>query len=138
MEINGWTGTSADGQNRETLKTQYDSYLNQCYANEKNQIDKEDKTKAFMYSAIGLLIAGAIGLFTVLPLGIICLIAGAVFLIKSSGATKNHALSISNLNQKYSGLQMNGENTLNKCLDQWNEVQKTVSDFENSGIENVA
>ncbi len=138
LAINGWTGTSADGQNRENLKTQYDSYLNQCYANEKNQIDKEDKTKAFMYSAIGLLIAGAIGLFTVLPLGIICLIAGAVLLIKSSGAKKNHALSISNLNQKYSGLQMNGENTLNKCLDQWNEVQKTVSDFENSGIENVA
>lgn len=136
LNVNGWVGTTKDGNNYDQLCVDYDNYIvNRC--NQEVVSAKTNAPKKWKIATIVLLVIGVLFLITVLPLGIITLIVAAFCAFKISSSKKHIIANINAINQKYADMRVQGKNKISSCITQWNGTKNIVYEFKNGPIREI-
>lgn len=124
--VNGWTGSSADGQNAEALKADYRNYLAAGYAKEETEDAKRYNSKPLLVTGVVLLILGVILCIVMLPLGIASLIGCIGAFAGSYKKKKDGEKAAASRRSKYSSLDASGSAEIDSCLGEWRNAKGTA------------
>lgn len=137
IRLNGWSGQTTDGGNAAELHTAYDSFLESQKSAEKAQIAATLNPKRWSIFAAVAAGLGLLGVVTVPPLGILCLIVGAGLFLYSNKVKKTAAASLAELEQKYQKFSQEGNTEIDQCLAQWNAARSTAQRFASAKPEHI-
>lgn len=136
MNIDGWMGSTTDGNNYNQLYTDYDEYLSKRCSQEVITAST-NAPRNWKIASISLGIFALIMLIVALPIGVMSLLgAGAcAFMIKKS--KKDIHANIIAINQKYEDMSIQGKNKIEACINQWNNTKNIVNQFINEPIRDI-
>lgn len=136
LNVDGWTGTTEDGNNAEELCRAFETELTQRRTQALEKASRSNE-KAMMIGAIVLAVLGVLGLFAFAGLGIL-LLAGAGFLVFCSfNAKKKTAEKLEAIEQDYTVRIANGKAKINQATTQWKEAQNVVYQFESKPVREI-
>lgn len=128
MNIDGWVGTTTDGNNYNQLCANYDNYMAGRCNNEIMNV-ATNKPKRWMISTILLGVIAVIMLFSVLPLGILCALGAVMCWLEINKSKKDINNKITIINQRYENMVVQGKNKISDCISQWYETKNIVHQF---------
>lgn len=132
MNICGWQGRTADGQNVAYLQNEFNNFLNNKYVQEK-AVAAKSRFTMWMILAIVAGVLGIIGFATgTAILGIIGIVCGIGFLVKMLGDKKEVASRVESLNQRYTNMRNYGQAEIYNCCMQWQDARAKAYNFENA------
>lgn len=136
LNVEGWTGTSADGDNAEQLCADFERYMGErCAADIQKANNNGFQMKQI--AAIILAVIGVISLIFLWPLGCVML-AAAAFLAYNAYKTKNNtAKRVESIRQDYEMRSVNGKNKINNVLNQWSAARNVVLTFESNPVREI-
>lgn len=136
LNVNGWVGKTTDGNNYTQMCADYDTYLQNCYQNEKTAIEK-NTPKMWMISAIILAFIGLIMCFVALPLGIIMLVGAGFCGINIVNSKKKIEKKVNQLNEHYNNISIQGKEQIKACVEQWNQIRNVTYQFNSKPIREI-
>lgn len=136
LNVNGWVGKTADGNNYTQMCADYDAYLQGCYQNEKAAIEK-NSPKVWKFSCIALAVLGLIMCCAVPPIGIIMLIGAGVCGVNIVTSKKKIEKNVSQLNERYNDMSVQGKEQIKACVEQWNQIKNVTYQFNSKPIREI-
>ena len=136
LNVDGWVGTSADGNNTEELCRNFEKEMMQRRTDELKRATRS-KEKAMLISAIVLAVIGVIGLFANAVAGIILLVGAGVLVGLSFKAKKETTEKINAIEQDYARRIVNGKAKINHTAAQWKEAKAVVYQFESNPVREI-
>ena len=136
MNVNGWSGRTADGSNSEQLCTEYAKFLSDNCGQELERA----QTKAPLFWLIGAgftAVLAIIALFTVTPLGILLLLGAGACVFMSFMSKKKIANRMEEIKEKYRNMDAAGKHKIMACVAQWNDARSTVQRFDQNPVESL-
>lgn len=137
INVNGWTGTTADGSNLNQLCTDYDSYLSECCRREVEIAANTKEPRNWIIGAISLGVFALIMMIVAFPFGILLALGAGACMFMNFKSKRNIDTNIANINQKYMDLGVQGKNKIATCVNQWTEVRNVVNQFANEPIKEI-
>lgn len=136
LNINGWTGTTADGGNAAALQNDYEQYMLNEWRLKLNAISSSKQTGMLITAAIFavlsiilLLVAGPVAIATI-AVAIICLVSGI-------NAKKTNQAMIQSTNMKYRRKIDEGKLQIYEALGEWREARNIVSIHESKELPDI-
>ncbi len=139
LEINGWTGVSRTGEEGETLRSSYTTFLEQHKAEELAKATSGPDTKKLKLAGLITLVAGIILAFPLMPVGIIAIAVGCYLMIHGRGIEGRREQAKEDIEKIYSKLADEGLHEIDVALSQWQKARSSA--MELSGLldmQNVA
>ena len=136
LNVDGWTGTSADGSNAEELCQNFENAMTQRRTDELQKASRS-KEKVMLISAIVLAVLGVIGLFGNVVVGVLMLAGAGVLVFLSFKAKKTTTERINAIEQDYARRIINGKAKINHTAAQWKEAKAVVYQFESNPVREI-
>ena len=136
LNVDNWSGVTADGTNAAALHRDYESYMQQELQQQLDNVNtKKPKQRKILAAAIGGL--GVIGLFIAAPLGIAALIAAVVCFLTSRGADNVNNQQIAAIHAEYDAKIVDGNKKIDEILAEWKNAKTIVESFESGSIPDI-
>jgi len=137
INVNGWTGVTADGSNRDALLSDYEQFMN--YHRQKQVTEAKSKTPTIMLVlSIILALLGIIVMAAVNPaLGFVMLIPAIIFFILSFTTRSSAKKKVRQVNSNFDEQTAAGKQQIVDTIGEWCYVKSMVADFENQPMRNV-
>lgn len=136
LNVDTWSGTTADGENADALHRGYESHMQQerqqALGTVKSNKPKQRKIKAAVLGAISLIF-----LFLFAPLGIAGLIGAGICFFSSGSVDKANKQQIININEEYDAKIAAGHKQIDDIIAEWKNAKEIVAGFENSDIPDI-
>lgn len=126
LTVNGWSGTTKDGNNINALYNSYDEHLQRKYQDEKARLESFN-TNILLYIAIAIAAVGIIPcVMGMVGFGIVLFVAAAVLALYSVKVKSDRENKLASLASEYKNMSENGKNVIRNCIEQWNEIKGVV------------
>ena len=136
IKVEDWIGTSSDGANAATLKSNFEQHMEQCRASALQDVQTK-KPKSLKIVALVLAILGIASLFIAIPLAIAFFIAAGVSFFCSKTAVKNIAKNTVSVNEDYDSRIQTGKQNIDETLNEWGAARKIVQTFESQAMRDI-
>ena len=136
INVEGWTGTSSDGDNYVQLSADFDNFIEKRRERDiENAMTKTPK-KWLIASIISAVMAVAM-LFAALPVGIGLLVVAGVCLISKFNAQKDIRNKVARINEDYDELSKLGKQNISDCLNEWVQVKNITEKFDSEPVRDI-
>lgn len=130
MAVGGWTGSTINGANQQTLVDDYKKYMEAKRQTELQDVPKDKAKKRKTWAVIWAVI-GVILLFSpIFPVGIAGLVVALFNFLGIKKANETMLETFRAINTKYNDKITQGEVQIGNILQEWNQAQSMVSTFE--------
>lgn len=136
MNVDGWSGTSEDGNNADELCRAFETEMTNRRAAEIEKASRNNE-KTMKIIAIVLAVLGVVCLFAIPIFGVLLLAGAAVLAYFSFKAKKTTAEKIKAIEQDYTNRIANGKAKINHTTAQWKEAKDVVYQFESNPIKEI-
>lgn len=133
LSVNGWTGTSANGENTASLLQSYEHYTEEKRGSEIAAVEKTTP-KAFTIAAAVCAALALLGLALSPVITVLALIAAAFFGVKVLTFKRVKERKIEKINQNCDALAEDGKKHITASLSQWQEIKKHTDRFGSNPI----
>lgn len=136
IEVDGWEGKSADGQNVEELQNSFEKAMEVKRVQEQNKVTVS-RPQLLTIGAGVLGVAGLIGLFLSLFVGIVLLGGGVALLLSSMHEKKSINENLARINQAFDERIAGGKKQIAATLLEWSKARNLVKDFESQKMPDI-
>ena len=150
IQMDGWQGSTSDGNNLGQLKQEYVQSINRARANRLQELSSAQVT-GFPMSVLIMLICAAAGivfgvigiaterhgLAALIVLGIFCGILALVFYMKTQKSNAAIAEQIQTTNRNYDTMLQEGTQKIDRIVYQWMQAKHQVYQFEHNPVREV-
>ena len=136
INVEGWTGTSTDGNNYMQLSTDFDNFIEKRKAQDIEKVMTKNPRRWLIASIIAAVMAIAM-LFVAAPVGIGLLVVAAVCLLSKFGSEKDIKKKVARINEDYEALSKRGKENISDCLNEWVQVKEITTRFDNEPVRDI-
>lgn len=135
MTIDGWSGTTATGEDADRLCADYERAMTAKMQQEDAAMNRKKPQQLTILAAV-LAVAGVLGLIVAAPIGVALLVAAAgTFFAGVPGAKKGLVKQEEQIQQSYAETIEQGKRRIQNTAEQWRRAKKIVE--ENQNVENT-
>lgn len=133
LSVNGWNGTSEDGENTASLQQSYVAYNEEKRTSEIKAVENSTPKK-FIIAAVVCAVLTFLGLAIMPVISVFALVGAVFFGIKALSFKTVKARKIEQINQNYDTLAEDGKKHIGASLSQWQEIKKHTDQFGSKPI----
>ena len=136
INVEGWTGTSTDGDNYVQLSSDFDNFIEKRRAQDIEKATTKTPRNWLIASIISAVMAIAM-LFVALPVGIGLLVVAAVCFVSRFNAQRDIRNKVAQINEDYDELSKLGKENISDCLSEWVEVKNITEKFDSEPVRDI-
>lgn len=134
VSVDGWEGTTSDGNNQPKLVAEYTNEINERREKEL-KASKSIMPKVKIGLGFILAVFGALMGFVNQPFYIVVAVIGLYIIFKGFQDEKLQKQKLNSINTKFDEQLSNGKNKIESACEQWSKAKVIVADFENKPVD---